>query len=67
MGSDVITVVVEAIVVRAAIHNQANAFSADLIVVGSWGKTGLALMFRGATASNMLKESPCDALAVSIN
>lgn len=66
VGLDVTTVIVEAIDVRAAIQNEAKAFSAELIIVGSWGKTGLALMFGGATASNMLKDSPCDVLAVSI-
>lgn len=63
----VTTVVVEATDVRAAIQNEAKNFSADLIIVGSWGKSGLALLFGGATASNMLKDSPCDVLAVSIN
>jgi universal stress protein A len=66
-GPDVTTAVVESIDVRAAIQDQAIEFSAELIIVGSWGKTGLALMFGGATASNMLKDSPCDVLAVSIN
>ncbi|RBP53043.1 universal stress protein [Arenicella xantha] len=49
-----------------AIHTEASEQGADLIIVGSHGRHGLALLFNGSTASDMLKASPCDVLAVAI-
>ncbi|MFT5572274.1 MAG: nucleotide-binding universal stress UspA family protein [Cryomorphaceae bacterium] len=63
----VTTKVIEATDVRAAFQIEAEAFSCDLIIVGSWGRSGLAPRFGGATASNILKNSPCDILAISMN
>jgi universal stress protein A len=67
INPSVTTLVVEAADIRGAIQTEAKARSADLIIVGSWGRSGLALLLGGATANNMLKDSPCDVLAVSIN
>lgn len=51
---------------RAALHEIARETAADLIVAGSHGRHGLALLFSGSTASDILKDSPCDVLAVRI-
>lgn len=58
--------VLESADIGAAIHEEANQQQADLIIVGSHGRHGLALLFNGSTASDMLKASPCDVLAVAI-
>jgi universal stress protein A len=51
---------------RLAIHEVAKEISADLIVAGSRGRHGFALFFSGSTASDILKDSPCDVLAVRL-
>ncbi|ROS00314.1 universal stress protein A [Sinobacterium caligoides] len=47
------------------IHNLAAAINADLIVVGSHGRHGLALIF-GSTANGVLHGAGCDVLAVRV-
>ncbi len=47
------------------IHTLANQISADLIVVGSHGRHGLALLL-GSTANGVLHGAPCDVLAVRV-
>jgi len=47
------------------IHTLANEIGADLIVVGSHGRHGLALLF-GSTANGVLHGAPCDVLAVRV-
>ena len=47
------------------IHALANKISADLIVVGSHGRHGLALLL-GSTANGVLHGAPCDVLAVRV-
>ncbi len=47
------------------IHTLANGISADLIVVGSHGRHGLALLL-GSTANGVLHGAPCDVLAVRV-
>lgn len=37
---------------------------ADLIVVGTHGRTGLARMLMGSTAEGLLREAPCQVLVV---
>jgi universal stress protein A len=39
--------------------------SADLIIVGSHGRHGLALLL-GSTANNVLHHAPCDVMAVRL-
>ena len=58
--------VIESADLGAAIHAEAGEQDADLIIVGSHGRHGLALLFSGSTANDMLKASPCDVLAVAI-
>jgi len=50
---------------RQEIHQLAEEENCDLIVVGSHGRHGLALLF-GSTTSDLLSRAPCDILAVSI-
>ena len=47
------------------IHTLANEILADLIVVGSHGRHGLALLL-GSTANGVLHGAPCDVLAVRV-
>lgn len=47
------------------IHTLADEIGADLIVVGSHGRHGLALLL-GSTANGVLHGAPCDVLAVRV-
>ncbi|MBT4161216.1 MAG: universal stress protein [Gammaproteobacteria bacterium] len=47
------------------IHTLANEIGADLVVVGSHGRHGLALLL-GSTANGVLHGAPCDVLAVRV-
>ena len=48
------------------IHNLAKQFDVDLILVGSHGRHGLALLL-GSTANAVIHGATCDVLAVRIN
>jgi universal stress protein A len=50
---------------RQEIHQLAKAQHCDLIVVGSHGRHGLALLL-GSTANDVLHGAPCDVLAVRL-
>ena len=47
------------------IHNVAREIGADLIVVGSHGRNGLALLL-GSTSTGVLHGAVCDVLAVRV-
>ncbi len=47
------------------IHASAEKLSADLIVIGSHGRSGIALLL-GSTANSVLHGSKCDVLAVRV-
>ena len=47
------------------IHEMANSINADLIVIGSHGRHGLALLL-GSTANGVLHGAKCDILAVRL-
>jgi universal stress protein A len=47
------------------IHDLADKISADLIIVGSHGRHGLALLL-GSTANGVLHGAKCDVLAVRV-
>ncbi len=51
---------------RQEIHRLASEQGCDLIVVGSHGRHGLALLL-GSTANDLLHGAPCDVLAVRLN
>jgi len=59
---------IERFVVRGSpakmIANQARERAADLIVVGTHGRKGLARMLLGSTAESLLRHSPCQVLVV---
>ena len=50
---------------ESEIHALAYSIGADLIVVGSHGRHGLALLL-GSTASGVLQGAPCDVLAIRV-
>jgi len=50
---------------RQEIHQLAKDQKCDLIVVGSHGRHGLALLL-GSTANDVLHGAPCDVLAVRL-
>lgn len=50
---------------ESEIHRVAEEKSCDLIVVGSHGRHGLALLL-GSTANGVLHGAPCDVLAVRV-
>ncbi|MBV4503713.1 MULTISPECIES: universal stress protein [Pseudomonas] len=50
---------------RQEIHELAKKQACDLIVVGSHGRHGLALLL-GSTANDVLHGAPCDVLAVRL-
>lgn len=51
---------------EAEIHQLAEDLQADLIIVGSHGRHGLALLL-GSTANGVLHGAKCDVLAVRVN
>lgn len=51
---------------RQEIHRLVTELGCDLIVVGSHGRHGLALLL-GSTANDVLHGAPCDVLAVRLN
>ena len=46
------------------IAHEARETDADLIVVGTHGRTGLARMLLGSTAEALLRKAPCQVLVV---
>jgi nucleotide-binding universal stress UspA family protein len=46
------------------IAGQAREHSADMIVVGTHGRSGLARMLLGSTAEALLRQAPCQVLVV---
>ena len=50
---------------RQEIHRLAEEQGCDLVVVGSHGRHGLALLL-GSTANDVLHGAPCDVLAVRL-
>ncbi|MFQ3186685.1 MAG: universal stress protein A [Marinomonas primoryensis] len=51
--------------IESEIHRIAEEKKVDLIVVGSHGRHGLALLL-GSTANGVLHGAPCDVLAVKV-
>jgi nucleotide-binding universal stress UspA family protein len=58
------THVVESASIPDAIHDVAGKVTADLIVMGTHGRTGLAHVFLGSVAERTLRRSPCAVLTV---
>lgn len=49
----------------SALHELADELNADLIVVGSHGRHGLAIIW-GSTANSIIKGAHCDVLAIRV-
>ena len=58
------THIVESASIPDAIREVAEKVSADLIVMGTHGRTGLAHVFLGSVAERTLRRSPCAVLTV---
>ncbi len=52
-------------VVHEVIYRQVEKVKPDLLVVGTHGKTGVARAVLGSLAENLLRDPPCDVLAVN--
>jgi len=64
-GSVVVTPVVkEQVNIREAILQHVHHVGADLVVLGTRGKTGLREMLIGTTAEKVVQHAPCSILAV---
>jgi nucleotide-binding universal stress UspA family protein len=51
--------------VHDVIHRQVDRLKPDLLVVGTHGRTGVAHAFLGSVAEDLLRNPPCDVLAVT--
>ena len=51
---------------RQALVDAARALSADMIVVGSHGRTGLDKLMMGSVASHVVTHAPCTVLVVKL-
>lgn len=51
---------------RSVLVDEARAFGADLIVVGSHGRTGLAKLVMGSVAAYVVAHAPCSVLVVKL-
>lgn len=56
--------VVEGLGIADAIRASSEAIGADLIVMGTHGRTGLAHVFLGSVTERLLRMAPCPVLAV---
>lgn len=56
--------VVQEGMVREVIQRQTGRQKPDLLVIGTHGRTGVAHAFLGSVAEDLLKDPPCDVLAV---
>lgn len=51
-------------VVREVMHQQVSFLEPDLLVIGTHGRTGVAHALLGSVAEDLLRDPPCDVLAV---
>jgi len=51
---------------RFAIVDEAREWGADLVVMGSHGRTGLPKLFLGSVASHVVAHAPCSVLVVKL-
>jgi universal stress protein E len=63
-GVPVVGVVKERVNIREAILDHVNDIHADLVVLGTRGKSGLREMLIGTTAEKVVQNAPCSILAV---
>jgi nucleotide-binding universal stress UspA family protein len=58
--------VIEGLNIAATIQEFASKHTADLIVMGTHGRTGLAHVFLGSVAERTLRHAPCPVLTVPV-
>lgn len=58
--------VVEGLNIAVSIQEFATKCKADLIVMGTHGRTGLAHVFLGSVAERTLRQAPCPVLTVPV-
>jgi nucleotide-binding universal stress UspA family protein len=63
-GVQVTTTVIERINIRETILEHVQETHADLVVLGTRGRTGLREMLIGTTAEKIVGNAPCSILAV---
>jgi len=51
---------------RIAILDEAKVFGADLVIVGSHGRRGLAKLVLGSVATHVVTHSPCSVLVAKL-
>lgn len=51
---------------RFAIVEEARTWKADLVVVGSHGRSGLSALFLGSVATHVVAHAPCSVLVVKL-
>ena len=56
--------VVEGLSIADALQEEAERLGADLIVMGTHGRTGIARVFLGSVAERTLRQAPCPVLTV---
>jgi nucleotide-binding universal stress UspA family protein len=49
----------------SAVKEAAEAVSADLVVMGTHGRTGLSQLLYGSTAEGVVRGAPCPVLTIS--
>jgi nucleotide-binding universal stress UspA family protein len=57
-------IVKERVNIREAILDHVNEVHADLVVLGTRGKSGLRELLIGTTAEKIIQHAPCSILAV---
>ena len=67
MSGNVEAHVVEDTNVAASLQDTARKLGADLIVMGTHGRTGLAHVFLGSVAERTLRQAPCPVLTVPVH
>jgi nucleotide-binding universal stress UspA family protein len=51
---------------RLTIVDEARAWHADLVVVGSHGRSGLSALFLGSVATHVVSHAPCSVLVIKL-
>jgi nucleotide-binding universal stress UspA family protein len=64
IGPKVVGHVLEGGNIADALREAATMFGADLIVMGTHGRTGLAHVFLGSVAERTIRQAPCPVLTV---
>ena len=63
-GVEITTEIIESDVSLSAIEDYLKQVSADVVVIGTRGRTGLKSLLLGTTAERLLRDSPCSVLTV---